>query len=49
MFWDNDLSVWQNIIVNFSLRRQFRQIAKGKWKGREWKEVFKELKEKAEK
>ena len=43
MFWDKDLSIWQNIVVNFSLKWQFRQMAKGKWKGKEWREVFKDL------
>lgn len=44
MFWDKDLSIWQNIIVNFRLKKALKEVREGKTKG--WKEVFSELKDK---
>ncbi len=41
MFWDKDLSILQNIVVNFKLKKALKEVKQGKT--REWKEVFKEL------
>lgn len=42
MFWDKDFSIWQNIVINFKLKKALREVRQGKTK--EWKEVYKELK-----
>jgi len=44
MFWDKDLSIWQNIVVNFRLKKALKEVREGKTK--EWKEVLKELENK---
>lgn len=41
MFWDKDLSIWQNIVVNFTLKRAIKEVLQGK--SIEWKEFFRRL------
>ena len=44
MIWEKDLSIWQNIVVNFRLKKALKEVREGKT--REWKEVFKDLRDK---
>jgi len=41
MFWDKDFSIWQNIVINFKLKKALREVRQGKTKS--WKEIFKGL------
>ncbi|GAH82507.1 unnamed protein product [marine sediment metagenome] len=44
MFWDKDFSVWQNIVINFTLKRAIKEVLEGKIKS--WEQVMRELEKK---